>query len=171
LALPVACALLSALLWLRFGPTWNQLPASLGILLLFLIAAIDIDRRLVLNEVLIVAAALALLNAGLGGWDRLLASVAGGVMGTGIFLALILVLRPFFRGSTGAPMGAGDVKLVGLLGLMFGYPVFLRALLIGVLTGGLVSGLLLLARRVERKATLPYAPFLAAGGVVMLFIG
>jgi prepilin signal peptidase PulO-like enzyme (type II secretory pathway) len=171
LALQGMSALLGILLWLRFGPTWALLPASLGVLLLLLIAAIDIDRRLVFDEVLLAGAMLALINAGLGGWSRLLASLAGAALGVGVFSLLIFVSRLVFRVGASSLMGSGDVKLVGLLGLMFGYPIFLRVLLVGVLVGGVVSAVLLATRQVSRRAFLPYAPFLATGGIVVLLVG
>ncbi len=169
LALVGATALLAAALWLRYGANWPLLPTSVAGLLLLLIAAIDIDRRLVLNEVLLAGAVLAALYAALGGWGRLLSALVGCGVGLGLFLLIALLSRPIVKSSGG--MGAGDVKLAGLLGLMFGYPAVMPVLFLGVLAGGLVSAALLLARRLERKAMIPYAPFLAVGGIITLLMG
>ncbi|MCX6032338.1 MAG: A24 family peptidase [Chloroflexi bacterium] len=169
LALSGATALLAVALWLRYGASWPLLPAGIAGLLLLLIAAIDIDRRLVLNEVLLAGAVLAALYAALGGWGRLLSALVGCGVGLGLFLLIALLSRPIVKSSGG--MGAGDVKLAGLLGLMFGYPAVMPVLFLGVLAGGLTSAALLLARRLERKAMIPYAPFLAVGGIVALLLG
>jgi Flp pilus assembly protein protease CpaA len=80
----------------------------------------------------------------------------------GVFLLLALLQR--------GAMGAGDVKLAGLLGLMFGYPTALQTLLLGVIVGGVVAAALLLTRRLGRKALIPYAPFLSAGGILTLLL-
>jgi len=160
LALEGATSIAAAALWLHYSFSPLLVPASLATLLLLLIAAIDIDRRLVLNEVLLAGAVLALSYAALGGWGRLLSSLAGGVLALGLFALFASIQR--------GAMGAGDVKLAGLLGLMFGYPVILQVLMLGVIIGGLVAGGLLLTRRLDRKAMIPYAPFLSTGGILVL---
>jgi leader peptidase (prepilin peptidase)/N-methyltransferase len=68
-------------------------------------------------------------------------------------------------------MGMGDVKLALLLGAMLGHTVPV-ALLIGVLAA-LVPAAVLLVRHGSsaRKVGIPFAPFLALGGVVALFAG
>jgi prepilin signal peptidase PulO-like enzyme (type II secretory pathway) len=169
LALVAATALLAAALWLQHGASWQLVPAVIGGLLLLLIAAIDLDRRLVLNEVVLAGAALAVLQAVLaGGWGGLLISLAGGGAGFGLFLLVAVLGRVLTKTSA---LGAGDIKLAGLLGLMFGFPAVIRCLLLGVICGGLISGGLLLTRRLERKTMIPYAPFLVAGGIITLLTG
>ena len=163
LALPAAAALVGAFMWWRFGPTWRLLPAALSAGLLLLIAAIDLDRRLILNELLLGGSLLALGTAALGGGPPLLAALAGGALGLGLFLVLALVQR--------GGMGAGDVKLAGLIGLILGYPQALTALLAGIVIGGVVAGILLLSRRVGRRSTIAYAPFLSAGAIIVLLAG
>jgi Flp pilus assembly protein protease CpaA len=160
--LQLMCGLAMVGLWVRHGPTPALAPAVLAALLLLLIAAIDLDVRLVLNEVLLVGAGLALLHAAAGGWSRLALALVGGGLALGVFLLLALLQR--------GAMGAGDVKLAGLLGLMFGYPTALQTLLLGVIVGGVVAAALLLTRRLGRKALIPYAPFLSAGGILTLLL-
>jgi leader peptidase (prepilin peptidase)/N-methyltransferase len=68
-------------------------------------------------------------------------------------------------------MGMGDVKLALLLGAALGRTVPV-ALMVGMLAA-LVPSVILLARHgaAARKMALPFAPFLALGGVVALFVG
>jgi leader peptidase (prepilin peptidase)/N-methyltransferase len=68
-------------------------------------------------------------------------------------------------------MGMGDVKLSLLLGAMLG-----RVVAVGVivaLTAAFALSVALLARHgaKARKSAIPFAPFLASGGVVALFWG
>ena len=68
-------------------------------------------------------------------------------------------------------MGMGDVKLALLLGAMLGrtLPV---ALMIGMLAGLLPSIVLVARHGVQaRKMGIPFAPFLALGAIVALFVG
>jgi leader peptidase (prepilin peptidase)/N-methyltransferase len=68
-------------------------------------------------------------------------------------------------------MGMGDVKLALLLGVAVGRAVPV-ALMVGMLSA-LLPSVVLFARHgaAARKMAIPFAPFLALGGVVGLFAG
>lgn len=68
-------------------------------------------------------------------------------------------------------MGMGDVKLAALMGLYLGAAV-VPALVVGFGAGAL-AGLAIIARegRPGRRRALPFAPFLALGGIVGLWVG
>jgi leader peptidase (prepilin peptidase)/N-methyltransferase len=68
-------------------------------------------------------------------------------------------------------MGMGDVKLALLLGVAVGWSVPV-ALMVGMIAA-LVPSVVLLARHgaAARKHAIPFAPFLALGGVIALFAG
>jgi len=162
LGLQAAAAVCSAALWLRFGLQPLLAWAILATMVLLLIAAIDIDRRLVLNKILLFGAATALLKAAFVGIPALLSALLAGAVGVVLFGVLALAQR--------GALGAGDVKLAGMLGLMLAYPAVLTALFVGILTGGITAGVLLLTRRAQRRTMMPYAPFLSAGGIVTLLL-
>jgi leader peptidase (prepilin peptidase)/N-methyltransferase len=128
------------------------------------VALIDAEHHVIPNRIIAPAALLALaLGIALdpsGEPSRLIAAAVAG----GAFLAVALLVP---RG-----MGMGDVKFVGLLGLLLGSavaPALLIALLGGALVGGVVA-----ARRGpdDRRGTgIPFGPFLALGGVAAVFWG
>ncbi len=149
----LTAAALVALL-LRFELTQAFVGAAAVFALLMLVALIDLKHRLVLNALTYPAAVLALLFA--PDWR---AALLGGLLGFGMFFAMAW-LKP-------GQLGWGDVKLAGLLGLMFGFPGVLWALIIGVGLGAAVA-LALLLRRWDRAQTMPYAPFLCFGALVAL---
>jgi leader peptidase (prepilin peptidase)/N-methyltransferase len=70
-----------------------------------------------------------------------------------------------------AGMGMGDVKLAGVMGLYLGLSV-VPALFVGFLAGTVV-GIGVMARdgAGARKKGVPFAPFLALGGLVGLLVG
>ena len=131
--------------------------------LLIAVAAIDLEHRRVPNvltgpgAVWAVAAAAALRPAEL---PELL--IAGGAA----FAALLVAALAYPGG-----MGMGDVKLAGVMGLFLGRDVA-PALFAAFLAGALV-GLAIIARqgRAARKTAVPFAPFLALGGLVGLLAG
>jgi leader peptidase (prepilin peptidase) / N-methyltransferase len=87
-----------------------------------------------------------------------------GAFGASLFLFLAALAYP-------QGMGMGDVKLALLLGAMLGRTVPV-ALMLGMITA-LVPSFVLLARHgsAARKMGIPFAPFLAFGGIVALFFG
>ena len=53
---------------------------------------------------------------------------------------------------------------------MTGYPLVVPALTLGVVLGGGAAIVLLVTRRVGRKGTMAYAPYLALGTIVVLLL-
>ena len=88
------------------------------------------------------------------------------VAGSGSFLFFLAVLLVYPKG-----MGAGDVKLAGLVGLLAGFPGVLVALWLSVAGGGLVAIALLVLRWKNRKDSIPFGPFIAAGTIAALLAG
>jgi leader peptidase (prepilin peptidase)/N-methyltransferase len=68
-------------------------------------------------------------------------------------------------------MGMGDVKLACLIGLVTGFPLVVVALMLGIITGGVVAVALLLSKKKGRKDTVPYGTFLAIGPMITLLWG
>ena len=70
-----------------------------------------------------------------------------------------------------AGLGMGDVKMAAFLGAWLGWPVIV-ALFLGSIFA-VIPAIVILAMRgsAGRKVGIPFAPFLAAGGVVALFWG
>ncbi len=166
--------LFSFLYW-QFG-----LGLELGISLIYaclltVIFVIDLENQLVLDKVTYPGMALALafsfLWPGLevissfpvGVLGRLLSSLAGGAIG------LAAMALPFIIYRHG--MGMGDIKLGALVGLICGYPLVFVALLLAVITGGLVGATLLAFKIKQRKDPIPFAPFLATSAMVTLLWG
>jgi leader peptidase (prepilin peptidase) / N-methyltransferase len=160
-AVELVTALLIAGSFLAFGLSGKAFVASFFCAVLVTVSATDLSHRIVPNVVVLPAAAVVLvamtaLEPG--------AEWALGAFGASFFLFLAALAYP--KG-----MGMGDVKLALLLGAMLGRTVPV-ALMIGMLAA-LVPSIVLLARhgRAARKMGIPFAPFLALGGVVALFWG
>jgi prepilin signal peptidase PulO-like enzyme (type II secretory pathway) len=149
--------------WHQFGPTprlWLFCAHSIVFVLVFVI---DLEHRLVLNRVVLFGITLALSCSLIWSSPPLARSALGGLSGFAIFL-LIAMAKP-------GGMGAGDVKLAGLIGLVVGYPSVLAALFTGILVGGIGAAVLLLMRRVKKGGYLPYGPFMVVGVLSSLLRG
>ncbi len=150
------------LAWRSFGED----PLALAILwfyaaFLLAVLVIDLEQRRVLNVMLLPGAILALGFSLLPGTPSLGHALLGGLIGFGFFLLIALVGR--------GAMGAGDVKLAGLIGMMTGFPNVISALVIGIVFGGIAALALLISRRATRKSTMAYAPYLALGALLTLW--
>jgi prepilin signal peptidase PulO-like enzyme (type II secretory pathway) len=161
LATELVTAGVFAFLWSRPIPVLQSISLTLLCSLFILVAVVDFRYRLVLNVVIIPAMALTLMIRWLAPDTSLLAVLLGGAFGFAIF-EMAGVIRP-------GELGAGDVKLATLVGLVFGFPDALWALLVAVMAGGIVTFVLLLSHRGHSKSLIPYAPFLSIGAMIALF--
>jgi leader peptidase (prepilin peptidase)/N-methyltransferase len=154
-------ALLIAASAARFGWSWEALLAAGFCVVLVAIAAIDFEHRIIPNRIVLPAAAVVLVCHTLiePSPEWALAALAAFA-----FMFGIALVHP-------GGMGMGDVKLCLLLGAMLGWNVFV-GLFVGFLAGA-VPAIVLAARhgRAARKMAIPFAPFLAFGGIVALFFG
>ena len=142
------------------GELW---PGLVLVSVLVLVAAIDIEHRIVPNRVLAPAAVTALLLWALADPGRIPENLIAGVAAGGLLLVAALA----YPGG----MGMGDVKLVAVMGFFLGKAVA-PALLVGFAVGVVAGVGIMLARGVEaRKQAIPFAPYLALGGIVGQLFG
>jgi prepilin signal peptidase PulO-like enzyme (type II secretory pathway) len=155
--------------WLRFGDNMVQLiVAWLYTLWLLVVFVIDFEHRRVLNLMLPPAVGVALLAAvlglsGIASLPNVTSVLLGGLAGFGSFLAVYIIGR-------GRMMGAGDVKLAGVIGLMVGYPLVWAALATGIFLGGIAAIFLIVRCRAAAKSYMAYGPYLAAGALAVFWI-
>ena len=160
-AVELTTAVLIAACVADFGLTLHALAAAVFCAALVAISAVDIERRIVPNRIVLPATVVVL--AVMLAWKPSVEWPAAG-FGAALFLFLAALAYP-------AGMGMGDVKLALLLGVAVGRSVPV-ALMVGMLTA-LVPSAVLFARHgsAARKMGVPFAPFLAIGGIVALFAG
>jgi leader peptidase (prepilin peptidase)/N-methyltransferase len=164
---PITELLLAALYAATVVVLWGDLAEILlGLVFMTMLVGVtvtDLERRIIPNKILFVAAVLGVGIAAVGDPGSLAQrSVAAVAAGGGLFI----VALAYPRG-----MGLGDVKLAAVMGLFLGRNVA-PALLIALLAGSLV-GLAMIARHgaEARKQAIPFGPFLALGGVAALLAG
>jgi leader peptidase (prepilin peptidase)/N-methyltransferase len=159
----VGGVLLAAAAVLRFGWGAHAVVATFFAVVVLALAAIDFRHRIIPNRIVIPATALVLLAQIALSPDRALEWTAA-ALGAALFLFLPLLVYP-------SGLGMGDVKLALLLGAGLGWAV-VPAFVVGLLAAFLAA-VVILARGglAARKTALPFAPFLALGALVALYIG
>lgn len=168
---PVANAVLFAVLAVRFGADWALPAFLLFFAVLLAVSVVDLQLQIIPNRIVYPAIfasipLLALAAAGEHDWWRLERALISAAVAWFALLVIHLV-------SPGG-MGFGDVRLSFLLGLFLGwlgYGHVLTGLFLGFLLGAVV-GLLLVALRIRKRTDhVPFGPFLAAGAALAILIG
>ena len=168
-AVEALTALLFAAIGWRFGPQ----PAALmwcGVAAVLLtLSAIDWDTTLLpddLTQPLLWAG----LVAAAAGWSGLSTATAliGAVTG---YLSLWSVYWLFKLATGKEGMGHGDFKLLAALGAWLGWQAVLPIVLIASVAGALVGLALKVSGQLREGRYVPFGPFLASGGLVLLLAG
>lgn len=167
----LATALLFTGAALRFGFDWS-LPAFLVVLAgLLALAFTDLEHyllpvRIVYPVLALVGALLIVAAAATGEWSRLeVAAVTGSVAAASFFA--IHFLNPSW-------MAFGDVRLAGLIGLALGWlgaAIALLGIFLGFLLGAFVGVALIVTKRIDVKAHIPFGVFLALGAFIAIYAG
>lgn len=153
-------------------PSLWVVPAYLAYsFVIVLLTITDIDTKLLPNRILLPGTVVSGSLLGIGsiasgsGWDLVRGIAAGAV-----YFVIMLILALVARGA----LGMGDVKLAFLIGLFVGYLGWGYLVIAGLgafILGGVVSIVLLAARRVSRKDSIPFGPFLTSASVLAIVVG
>jgi leader peptidase (prepilin peptidase)/N-methyltransferase len=160
LALAALYALTVAALW---GDPGEVALGLIFVTALFAVTLTDLERRIIPNKILAVAALLGVAVVAVSDPGSLPERAAAAAAAGGLFFLAALA---YPRG-----MGLGDVKLAATMGLFLGRDVA-PAIFVALLAGSLV-GLAMIARQgaAARKQAIPFGPFLALGGLIGLLAG
>ena len=91
----------------------------------------------------------------------------GMLVGAGIFLFITLV-GGLIAGKEA--MGFGDVKLMGALGLFFGWRTIIIISLIAFLLGAIIGVILILCKRKKGEEYIPFGPFIVISAIIAMFV-
>jgi len=133
----------------------------LFIALLLCLSFIDIDCFRLPNILVGFVALVGLANAVMLGKPIFIKSLIGAISAGGLFL-----LIHFFYPEG---MGFGDVKFVAAIGFYLGYKAIFAAIFIASLLGLITEGIKSLILQKSLKQPIPFGPYLATGGLILLF--
>lgn len=152
--------------WL-YGPTPLFTVRVLFACAMIVLFAIDLRHRILPNAITLPGIVLGFAASLFlpPGWQS---SFIGLVLGGGVLLAIGEGYARL-RGVEG--MGMGDVKMLAMIGAFLGWPLMLLTLVIASFAGSIVGVGIILARRGDMKAALPFGTFLAVGAIVAAVAG
>ena len=94
-------------------------------------------------------------------------NILGMLVGGGIFL-LITCIGGIIAGKEA--MGFGDVKLMGALGLFFGWLNMILISVMSFLFAAIISIIILIARRKKFSEYIPFGPFIVVASFISIYI-
>jgi leader peptidase (prepilin peptidase)/N-methyltransferase len=127
---------------------------------LLVLAATDLERMVIPNRVVLPAALVVLIGRVAADSGHTLAYVLAGVGAGLVFLIPNLISRSL--------LGLGDVKLALLLGIGLGFSVVGAVAIAFLAVFPVALGIVIRGGLAARKTAIPFGPFLAFGGILML---
>lgn len=158
----------SIAVFIKYGwslPTLFLLIMSWGLIVL---SAIDWKTQILPDQITLSLLWLGLLVNTSAIFSPLTQAIYGAVFGY-IFLWGFASLFKLIRKKQG--MGHGDFKMLAMLGAWLGFFSMMEALILAVLLSLLVNLILLFLKKIHRDQALPFGPWLALGGWVLLLFG
>lgn len=163
IAMEIISAGVFLLIWLSFGWSWlTVLGWGIGAMMIAL-ALYDGKWALLPDEwsyTLAILGAITAWYSGIPALDILL----GAIIGAGFFGGQWLLSR-------GQWVGSGDILLGLALGVLLGWRMFGLALLLGYFSGAIVAALQILRHKLSLQNSMPFGPYLVAGGFTAWLFG
>ena len=161
-------ALLSLLVVVHFGFTWQAAAALPLTWALIALGMIDFDHKLLPDIIVIPFVWLGLLISMFGIFTDSHASIIGAVAG---YLSLWTVFQLFKLLTGKEGMGYGDFKLFALFGAWLGWQYLAQIILISSVVGALLGISMIIFRGRDHTIPIPFGPYLATAGWISLLWG
>lgn len=164
----ILTAALSAFVVWHFGFSWQACAGVILTCALICLTFIDFDTQYLPDSI-----TLPFLWGGLGlSLFSIFAdshsSIIGAIAG---YLSLWSVYQIFLRLTGKEGMGYGDFKLLGLFGAWFGYQYLPAIVIISSMVGTIVGVSLILLKINQRNTLIPFGPYLASAGWLVMIWG
>lgn len=151
--------------YLQFGNVFKLLFSLIFISIFLMIFYIDLEHMIIpdgLNAIIALLGVTFNIVFPIGDYKSTLISMGLGLLaGGGFFLIL---------GLFGA-MGGGDIKMMAALGLLFGFELTILLMFLAFVIGGIVSITFLITKVKTMKDMVPFGPYIAMAGILVLFFG
>src|SRR5690625_2921884 len=159
----ILTGLLFVLCYLKIGFEVELITALLLISMLMIILVSDITYMLIPNKILLFFLPLFVIMRIIQPLEPWWSALVGG--GGAFLLVAIIILA-----SKGG-MGAGDMKLFGLLGIILGIGKVLLTFFLASLLGAVIGMCLLLFKIIKRKQPIPFGPYIIVATIISYFFG
>jgi len=161
-------AVLSLMLYWKFGLSWPYLCAFVFVCALVAITFIDLDHQIIPDVISLPGIPVFFLAAVFVMNLRVLDAFLGFLIGGGVLYGVAFFYELITKREG---MGGGDIKLLAMIGAFLGWQSLLFVLLVSSFVGAAVGITIMIVRGRDMKYAVPFGPFLALGAVAYLFFG
>lgn len=163
-------AILYVALLYKFGISLDFLRFALLVPMLICAFVVDYKEQIIPNRLNLTMFEIGLIFAFIFGISNLNVAkdlLLGMVVGGGIFLVITLI-GGLIAGREA--MGLGDVKLMGALGLYFGWTGIIIVSVLSFLIGAIISIIIVIAKKNSEDGYIPFGPFIVLATIVTIFV-
>lgn len=159
------CGVLFALSYVVFGFSFDCLLSIVFISMLLIIIISDYQTMIIPDSILIFFSALIIIiKLFMSDFNAVGVSILHGI-GSFLFMLLLKLFGDFlFKKDS---MGGGDIKLLGVFGLMFGFPMSIISVFLAAIIG-LPIALVLLKQKSNHE--IPFGPFLSISAILIVLL-
>lgn len=161
-------AVLSLLLFLKFGPTLRFSILFIFTAVLIVITFIDLDHQIIPDVLTLPGIPVFFLLAVFVMKVDWLEALIGLAVGGGVLFAIAFVYEAITKREG---MGGGDIKLLAMIGGFFGWKSLIFIFLFSSFVGAVVGLTAMIIKKQDLKYAVPFGPFLSAAAVAYLFWG
>ena len=161
-------------LYHQYGLTYDLLFKSLWILVFFSLALIDLNNRRLPNYLLFPLIYILLFIMpfwNIIGYERGIFDLngyMGSIINTGFTsICLVLFWAGIYYGYPGS-IGGGDIKLIAVIGLLFGFPDAVIVVYLAIMAGGGFSAIKMILSKNIRSVSIPFGTVLSFASVFVI---
>ncbi|RDW21790.1 prepilin peptidase [Oceanobacillus chungangensis] len=147
----------------KIGFDWELITALFLVSMLMIILVSDITYMVIQNKILLFFLPLITVMRVIQPLDPWWSPIVGAIV-IAVILAIIILVS---RGG----MGAGDMKLFAVLGIVLGVEKVLLAFFLSCLLGAIIGMLLILFKVIKRKQPVPFGPYIVLAALIAYFYG
>lgn len=159
----LATGLLFLMAYIQLGFQWELVTAIILMSMLVIVFVTDIHYMLIPNKVLLFFLPFLIVMRLIVPLDPWYGMIIGGIAGYGV-IALIIIM------SKGG-MGAGDMKLFGVLGIVLGWKLVLLTFFFAALFGAIIGIIMQRLNKAKKRQPIPFGPYIVIATVLVYFYG
>ncbi len=158
-------SLFMCIYYFNFASVINTVLLGLIFFSLMIVFSVDYRFELIPDECSLFIGYIALIYGILNKFSVVEAVIAA-IIGGGIFYLLGKIAMLIFKKEG---MGFGDVKLMFVLGMLFGIKNILVVTLLSFFIGAIISCLIMIVKRQGLDSYIPFGPFIVIAAVLLMF--